>query len=73
MLFPDPPPSPMPLIIGHLWILSPLDLDVDDVYTAEVNTPGSVQPSISINVTRVTGKRVFVPAGASSAGASGRP
>ena len=59
------PPTPMPVFIGYLVILSPLELDVDVVYTA--NAPGSltVAPTgVSIDVERVTGKRVFVPFGA---------
>ena len=58
-------PSPLPVFIGYLVILSPLELDVDVVYTA--NAPGSltVAPTgVSIDVERVTGKRVFVPYGA---------
>jgi hypothetical protein len=58
-------PSPMPVFIGYLVILSPLELDVDVVYTA--NAPGdlTVAPTgISIDVERVTGKRVFIPTGA---------
>ena len=67
MLYPTiPPPTPMPLMIGFLVVTSPIDLVVDAVYTAEV--PGrlsaAVSPTgISIDVERVNGKRVFVPAG----------
>jgi hypothetical protein len=60
-----PVPSPMPVFIGYLVILSPLELDVDVVYTA--NAPGdlAVTPTgVSIDVERVTGKRVFIPTGA---------
>jgi len=60
-----PPPTPMLLFTGYLVILSPLDIDVDVVYTAA--TPGSAnqQPnSISEDVERVVGKRVFIPQGA---------
>jgi hypothetical protein len=60
-----PLPSPMPVFIGYLVILSPLELDVDVVYTA--NAPGdlTVAPTgVSIDVERVTGKRVFIPVGA---------
>jgi hypothetical protein len=60
-----PPPATMLLFTGYLVILSPLDIDVDVVYTAA--TPWSIdqQPgSISEDVERVTGKRVFVPQGA---------
>lgn len=60
-----PPPVPMPLFVGYLVYLSPLDLDIDAVYTA--GTPGplaSTPTSVSIDVNRVTGKRIFIPAGA---------
>ncbi len=59
------PPSPMPVFIGYLVILSPVELDVDAVYTA--NAPGDLTTAptgISIDVERVTGKRVFIPTGA---------
>jgi hypothetical protein len=56
-----------PLTIGYLVLLSPMDIDVDAVYTAEVGqrVAGAEleQPTgISIDVKRVPGKRVFVPA-----------
>jgi hypothetical protein len=57
-------PTPMPLFIGYLVILSPLDLNVNAVYTA--NAPGiagQIPNSASIDVQPVTGKRVFIPAG----------
>jgi hypothetical protein len=60
-----PVPSPMPVFIGYLVILSPLELDVDAVYTA--NAPGDLSTAptgVSIDVERVTGKRVFIPAAA---------
>jgi hypothetical protein len=62
-----PPINPL-LTIGYLVLLSPVDLDVDAVYTAEVGTRATAneaeQPTgISIDVERVPGKRVFVPAG----------
>lgn len=59
-----PLPSPMPVFIGYLIILSPTELDVDVVYTA--NAPGDLATAptgISIDVERVTGKRVFLPNG----------
>lgn len=66
MLYPGTvPPTPMPLLVGYLVILSPIDLDVDVVYTAAV--PGLATDKatgISEDVERVNGKRVFVPAGA---------
>jgi hypothetical protein len=57
-------PTPLPQFIGYLVILSPLDLNVNVVYTS--NAPGIAgqQPvSNSIAVQAVTGKRVFLPAG----------
>ena len=60
------PAFPPPLMIGYLVVLSRAELDVDVVYTAEV--PGSAaalaQPTgISMDVERVTGKRVYVTPG----------
>jgi hypothetical protein len=58
-------PSPMPVFIGYLVILSPLELDVDVVYTADAPGDLTKDPTgISIDVERVTGKRVFIPVGA---------
>ena len=60
-----PLPSPMPVFIGYLVVLSPQELDVDVVYTS--NAPGALDAAptgVSIDVERVTGKRVFVPFGA---------
>lgn len=62
-----PLPTVMPLTIGYLVLISPLDLDVDTVFTAEV--PGEINPAvgtgqptgIAIDVLRVPGKRVYVP------------
>ena len=60
----NPPTGPMPLFIGYMVILSPLDLDVDVVYTASAPGDVTVNPTgISIDVERVTGKRVFLPNG----------
>jgi hypothetical protein len=60
-----PPSTPMALMIGYLVIISPVDLDVDVVYTAEVpGTQGVAPTSISIDVERVPGKRLFIPVGA---------
>ncbi|HZY40657.1 MAG TPA: hypothetical protein VFF59_01515 [Anaerolineae bacterium] len=62
--FPTAPPGPMPLTIGYLVILSPVELDVDAVYTAGAPGAFTVAPSsTSIDVERVTGKRVFLPFG----------
>jgi hypothetical protein len=64
-----PPPPASSLTVGYLVIQSPLELDIDAVYTAEVpggpNAQGviSTPTGISIDVERVNGKRVFVPAG----------
>jgi hypothetical protein len=56
--------NPRPLTIGYLVILSPVDLDIDAVYTAQVIAALGGQPgplAVSIDVERVQGKRVFVP------------
>lgn len=57
-------PSTMPLLIGDFVIISPLDLDVDAVFTAQVpaTAAGGVPTGISIDVERIPGKRIFVPA-----------
>jgi hypothetical protein len=66
IIYPDVAlPSPMPVFIGYLVILSPQELDIDAVYTA--NAPGDLTKDptgVSIDVERVTGKRVFIPTGA---------
>jgi len=57
-------PTPMSLFIGYLVILSPLDLNVNAVFTANASgVAGSVPTSASIDVLTITGKRVFLPAG----------
>jgi hypothetical protein len=61
-----PLPPVMPLMIGYLVVISPLDLDIDTVYTAaEPGRPsaGAINPyaAIAIDVVRVLGKRVYVP------------
>lgn len=71
MAFPGFPltsiPTPMPFFEGYLVILSPLDIDVDTVYTAEsytTNAPAGVanqSTGISIDVERTNGKRVYCP------------
>jgi hypothetical protein len=58
------PPSPLPLFIGYLVILSPLDLNVNSVYTTNApGLPGQVPTSNAIDVLTVAGKRVFLPTG----------
>lgn len=60
-----PLPTPMPVFIGYLVVLSPLELDVDVVYTS--NAPGDLATpptGVSIDVERVTGRRIFLPFGA---------
>jgi len=62
------PPNPMPLLIGYLTVLSPVDLDVDVVYTALApGTPGAFGQGISEQVVRVPGKLVTVPGAAAEA------
>jgi hypothetical protein len=58
----------MLLNIGHLVILSQLELDIDAVYTAAVYTQTAGTPrqpaGISIDVERVTGRRITITPGA---------
>ena len=57
-------PTPMPLFIGYLVVLTPLDINVNAVYTANApGVAGSVPTSTTINVLTVAGKRVFLPSG----------
>ena len=59
-------PVQMPLFIGYLVLLSPVDLDVDVVYTAQTlqtsttdnGTVTAIGAGISIDVERVPGKRI---------------
>jgi hypothetical protein len=65
MAFQHPPTAQITIMSGYLVVLSPLEMDVDVVYTAAEPGDVTVAPvSISQDVLRVTGKRVFVPAGA---------
>ena len=58
------PTTQYKIMSGYLVILSPLDLDVDVVYTAAVPQDVTAFPtSLSQDVVRVTGKRIFAPAG----------
>ena len=60
----QPPTTQYKIMSGYLVILSPLDLDVDVVYTAaEPQGVTTFPTSLSQDVVRVTGKRIFVPAG----------
>lgn len=59
-------PTPMPLMIGYLVLISPYDLDVDVVYTAEVPAqPTATNPTltgISIDVEHIAGKQLTINA-----------
>ena len=58
------PTTQYKIMSGYLVILSPLDLDVDVVYTAAVPEGVTTFPtSLSQDVVRVAGKRIFAPAG----------
>jgi hypothetical protein len=71
LLFGGAPPNPMPLLIGYLTVLSPVDLDVDAVYTALApGNAGALGQGISEQVVRVPGKVVTVPAAAADAEAA---
>src|SRR6185436_7773076 len=59
-------PTPYPLTIGYLVLISPYDLDVDVVYTAEVPAqPTATDPAltgISIDVEHIVGKQLTINA-----------
>jgi hypothetical protein len=59
-----PPPSPMPLTVGYLVLLSPRDLDVVSVTTAGPTAAGQTPGSVAIDTLVVQGKRVVIPANA---------
>ena len=64
-IYPAGVPISRPLTVGYLVVVSPFDLDIDAVYTAAA--PGDVaapSQSVSIDVERVLGKRIFIPIGA---------
>jgi hypothetical protein len=66
MAFPGgaPPPNPMPLIIGYLSILSPVEIDVDAVYTTQAFRPTAADApdAPGIDVEHIAGKRVSTAA-----------
>jgi len=59
------PPTPMPLMVGYVVILSPFNLDVVSVMTA---TPaagaGQAPGGIALETVDVIGKHVTIPASA---------
>jgi hypothetical protein len=68
-----PPPTPMPLTVGYLVLLSPRDLDVVSVTTAGPTTVGQAPGAVAIDTLVVQGKRVTIPASAFPQGAFPRP
>ena len=58
------PPSPMPLTIGYLVIVSPANLDVVGVTTATTANSNLEPAGIAIQTLAVEGKRVLIPASA---------
>jgi hypothetical protein len=56
-----PPPSPMPLMIGYLVIVSPANLDVVSVLTATTSTSNLEPAGIALETLVVEGKRVVIP------------
>jgi len=58
------PPSPMPLMIGYVVIVSPANLDVVSVTTA-ITANSNLEPAgIALQTVAVEGKRVMIPASA---------
>jgi hypothetical protein len=63
------PPTPMPLMIGYLVVVSPANLDVVDVMTATTSTSNLEPAGIALETVAVEGKRVLIPATAFPDGA----
>src|SRR5262245_12834133 len=59
-----PPPTPMPLTVGYLVLLSPRDLDVVSVTTAGPTAVGQAPGAVATDTLVVQGKRIFIPASA---------
>jgi len=57
-----PPPTPMPLMIGYLVVLSPVNLDVVDLMTVQGSSVDIESIGISLDHESVVGKRVLAPA-----------
>jgi len=57
-----PPPSPLPLTIGYLVIVSPANLDVVAVTTATTSTTNLEPAGIAVETVAVEGKHVLIPA-----------
>jgi hypothetical protein len=66
-------PTPMPLTVGYLVLLSPRDLDVVSVTTAGPTAAGQAPGSVAIDTLVVQGKRVIIPASAFPQGAFPSP
>jgi hypothetical protein len=63
MLYPGtPPPTPMPLMIGYLVVLSPVNLDIVDLMTVQGSSVDIESIGISLDQEIVVGKRVLAPA-----------
>jgi len=58
------PPTPMPLMIGYLVVVSPANLDVVDVTTATTANSNLEPAGIAIQTVAVEGKHVLIPASA---------
>jgi len=56
------PPTPMPLMIGYLVIVSPANLDVVGVMTATTSTSNLEPAGIALETVAVEGKHVLIPA-----------
>jgi hypothetical protein len=68
-----PAPTPMPLMIGYLVLLSPRDLDVVSVTTAGASAAGQTPGAVAIDTLVVQGKRVTIPPNAFPQGAFPAP
>lgn len=68
-----PAPTPMPLMVGYLVLLSPRDLDVVSVTTAGATAIGQTPGAVAIDTLVVQGKRVTIPPSAFPEGAFPSP
>jgi hypothetical protein len=59
-----PAPTPMPLMVGYLVLLSPRDLDVVSVTTAGPTAASQTPETVAIDTLVIQGKRVTIPSNA---------
>jgi hypothetical protein len=74
LVHPDMPlPVPMPLLIGYLVVVSPRNIVVDTVMTAEAVTADGLLDGITLDAETVSGQRVVLPLASFPGGALPAP